>query len=224
MADKPARPTSDYPVNLNLKNRPCLVIGGGKVAERKVAALLQAGAQVTVISPTLTETMAAWAATGRMVHRAEAFSTGNLQGYLLVLCATDSPSVNAQAAKLAQKAGALVNVADQPELCDFTIPARLLQGELSISVSTGGQSPALARVLRDELADRYGKEYADYLAIVARLRQEWQATCNSSQERCQRWSEVRQFNSEVLELLRQGRYEEAEVRFRHDIGCTGTQS
>ncbi len=224
MADKLARPTSDYPVNLNLENRPCLVIGGGKVAERKVAALLQAGAQVTVVSPTLTEMMAAWAATGRMVHRAEAFSTGNLHGYLLVLCATDSPSVNAQAARLAKQAGALVNVADQPELCDFTIPARLLQGDLSISVSTGGQSPALARVLRDELAERYGKEYADYLAIVARLRQEWQTTCDSSQERCQRWSEVRQFNREVLELLRQGRYEEAEVRFRHDIGCTGTQS
>ena len=224
MKDRAAKEVTEYPVNLNLKNRRCLVIGGGKVAERKVAALLQAGAQVTVISPTLTETMAAWAATGRMVHRAEAFSTGNLQWYLLVLCATDSPSVNVQAAKLAKKAGALVNVADQPELCDFTIPARLLQGDLSISVSTGGQSPALARVLRDELAERYGKEYADYLAIVARLRQEWQTTCGSSQERCQRWSEVRQFNREVLELLRQGRYEEAEVRFRHDIGCTGTKS
>jgi precorrin-2 dehydrogenase/sirohydrochlorin ferrochelatase len=224
MKDRAAKSVTEYPVNLNLENRPCLVIGGGKVAERKVAALLQADAQVTVISPTLTEPMTAWAASGRLIHRAEEFSTGTLQGYLLVLCATDSPVVNTAAANLAKAAGALVNVADQPELCDFTIPARLLQGDLSITVSTGGQSPALARVLRDELAERYGKEYGEYLAIAARLRQEWQATCESSRERCQRWSEVRQFNPEVLELLRQGRYEEAEVKFRYDIGCTGTQS
>lgn len=224
MKARGAKTAMDYPVNLKLQNRCCLVIGGGKVAERKVAALLQAGANVTVISPTLTETMGAWVAAGRLAHRAESFSAGNLQGYLLVICATDSPGVNEQAASLAKAAGALVNVADQPELCDFTIPARLLQGDLSITVSTGGQSPALARVLRDELAVRYGKEYADYLDIAARLRQEWQANCGSSRERCQRWSEVRQFNPEVLELLRQGRYEEAEVRFRHDIGCTGTQS
>ena len=224
MADKPARPTSDYPVNLNLENRRCLVIGGGKVAERKIAALLQAGADVTVISPRLTENLTECYEAGQFCYRAEGFSQTDLQGYLLVLCATDSPAVNAQAAHLAKQAGALVNVADQPELCDFTIPARLLQGNLSIAVSTGGQSPALARVLRDELAERYGREYADYLAMVARLRQEWQETCGSSEERCRRWSEVKVFDPEVLELLRQGRHEEAEVRFRHDIGCTGTQS
>lgn len=224
MADKLARSTPDYPINLNLAGRRCLVIGGGKVAERKVAALLQAGAEVTVISPKLTESMAACLAAGQFCYRAECFSQLDVQGYLLVLCATDSPAVNEQAATLAKAAGALVNVADQPELCDFTIPARLLQGGLSITVSTGGQSPALARVLRDELAARYGHEYADYLEIVARLRREWQENCGSSEERCRRWSEVKVFDPVVLELLRQGRHEEAEVRFRHDIGCTGTQS
>ena len=194
------------------------------MAERKVASLMQAGADVTVISPTLTEGMAVCVATGRFCHREESFSNMDMQGYLLVLCATDSPTVNEQAAILAKAAGALVNVADRPDLCDFTIPARLLQGGLSIAVSTGGQSPALARVLRDELATRYGREYADYLEIVARVRQEWQGNCGSSEERCRRWREVKVFDPEVLEMLRQGRHEEAEVRFRHDIGCTGTQS
>ena len=224
MAGKSEPLLPDYPINLNLVGRRCLVIGGGKVAERKVAALLQSGVAVTVISPTLTGNLAAWLATGRFSYKAEVFSPVDMQGYLLVLCTTDSPTVNEQAAHLAKATGALVNVADCPELCDFTIPARLLQGSLSITVSTGGQSPALARVLRDDLAERYGREYADYLEIVARLRQEWQVTCGSSEERCRRWSEVKVFDPAVLEMLRQGRHEEAEVRFRHDIGCTGTQS
>ena len=224
MAGKREKLVPDYPVNLNLAGRRCLVIGGGKVAERKVATLLQAGAEVTVVSPNLTEGMADCFAAGQFCYRAESFSNLDMQGYLLVLCATDSPVVNEQAAALAKAAGALVNVADRPDLCDFTIPARLLQGSLSITVSTGGQSPALARLLRDELAERYGREYADYLEIVARLRREWQVTCGSSEERCRRWSEVKVFDPEVLEMLRQGRHEEAEVRFRHDIGCTGTQS
>ena len=85
MADKPARPTSDYPVNLNLENRRCLVIGGGKVAERKIAALLQAGADVTVISPRLTENLTECFAAGQFCYRAEGFSQTDLQGYLLVL-------------------------------------------------------------------------------------------------------------------------------------------
>ena len=224
MADKKDSLPPDYPINLNLVGRRCLVIGGGKVAERKVAALLKSGAAVTVISPTLTANLAAWLATGCFCYKAEAFSPAEVQGYLLVLCTTDLPAVNEQAAQLAKAAGALVNVADRPDLCDFTIPARLLQGNLSITVSTSGQSPALARLLRDELAKQYGQEYADYLEIVARLRNEWQATCQSSEERCRRWSEVKVFDSEVLEMLRQGRHKEAEVRFRHDIGCTGTQS
>ncbi len=224
MADKKDSLLPDYPINLNLVGRRCLVIGGGRVAERKVAALLKSGAAVTVISPTLTANLAAWLATGCFCYKAETFSPGEVQGYLLVLCTTDSPAVNEQAAHLAKAAGALVNVADRPDLCDFTIPARLLRGDLSISVSTGGKSPVLARVLRDELARQYGQEYADYLEIVARLRNEWQATCQSSEERCRRWSEVKVFDSEVLEMLRQGRHKEAEVRFRHDIGCTGTQS
>lgn len=224
MAGRRGELSPDYPVNLNLVGRRCLVIGGGKVAERKVAALLQAGADVTVISPALTEPLTECFAAGQFCYRAECFSQADLHGYLLVLCATDSPAVNEQAATMAKAVGALVNVADRPDLCDFTIPARLLQGGLSITVSTGGRSPALARVLRDELAARYGREYADYLEIVARVRQQWQENCGSSEERCRRWSEVKVFDPEVLEMLRQGRHEEAEVRFRHDIGCTGTQS
>ena len=132
--------------------------------------------------------------------------------------------VNELAAREARQSGALVNVADTPELCDFTLPARLQRGSLSVAVSTGGQSPALARELRNELARQLGPEYAEYLEIVGRLRREWREGCGSSDERCRRWDGLKGFDPEVLELLRQGRKEEAEVRFRHGIGCPGTQS
>lgn len=212
----------DYPLNLNLSGRCCLVIGGGKVAERKVAALLQSAARVTLISPVLTDAIRQWAEQGQLRHFARHYNSADISGYLLVFCATDSAIVNEQVAESARQAGALVNVADRPDLCDFTIPARLLRGSLSITVSTGGNSPALARELRNELAERYGPEYEDYLEIVGRLRREWKQSCDSSAERCCRWNELKGFDPEVLELLRQGRKVEAEVKFRHGISCSGT--
>lgn len=211
----------EYPVNLKLAGRRCLVVGGGKVAERKAAALIDAGAMVTVLSPEITPTLAAWVMQGRAIYRQKTFESADTAGYMLVMCATDSALVNEQAARAAKESGALVNVADTPALCDFTLPARLQRGSLSIAVSTGGQSPALARELRNTLAQQYGQEYADYLEMVNRLRREWQESCDSSAERCRRWADMKGFDPEVLELLRQGHKKEAEVRFRNDIGCSG---
>ena len=215
---------TDYPVNLILSGRRCLVLGGGSVAERKAESLLAAGADVTVISPALTAKLALWAKQGGLRHVGRQYRGGDAAGYRLVLCATDSAAVNEQAAREARQFGALVNVADAPELCDFTLPARLQRGSLSVAVSTGGQSPALARELRNELAKHLGPEYAEYLEIAGRLRREWRESCASSDERCRRWDGLKGFDPEVLELLRQGRKEEAEVKFRHGIGCPGTQS
>jgi precorrin-2 dehydrogenase / sirohydrochlorin ferrochelatase len=185
--------------------------------------LLESGASVTLISPELTPNLAELAKQGKIVHCPKVFENGDAKGYMLVMCATDSQAVNEQAALEAKQSGALVNVADAPALCDFTLPARLQRGSMSIAVSTGGQSPALARELRNDLAGKYGPEYADYLEIVSRVRQEWQTTCPSSEERCQRWHEMQGFDPDVMALLRQGLKEEAEVRFRHGIGCLGTQ-
>jgi precorrin-2 dehydrogenase/sirohydrochlorin ferrochelatase len=133
-------PTPDYPVNLNLSGRRCLVVGGGTVAERKAEALLAAGAEVTVVSPELTARLASWTEQGKMHHLAREFRSGDAAGYRLVLCATDSAAVNEQAAQEARTSGALVNVADTPALCDFTLPARLQRGSLSIAVSTAARA------------------------------------------------------------------------------------
>ena len=222
--DRPNCLFPEYPVNLRLTGRRCLVVGGGLVAERKVAALLETGAEVVLISPVATQQLTEWSAAGRLKHLVKSFEDRDAAGYFIVICATDSSEVNKKAAEAAQKAGAMVNVVDSTELCDFTLPARLLRGSLSIAVSTGGQSPALARELRNELSSQYGPEYGAYLDIVGRIRHEWKQTCALSSERCERWREVGVFDAEALELLRQGCPKEAEVRIRNVIGCLGTQS
>lgn len=220
----PSCDLTDYPINLKLAGRSCLVIGGGSVAERKIAVLLGAGAVVTIISPNLTPRLALWASKGKLLHRSQPYGKGDAVGYSLVFCATGSSNVNERAALEAKQAGAWVNVADNPDLCDFTLPAQLRRGDLSMTVSTGGNSPALARELRNELAAQYGPEYAEYLEIVGRLRREWQTSCDSAGERCRRWNEMKGFDPDVLDLLRKGRKEEAEGRFRNGIGCFGAQS
>ena len=221
--ERPGQLHPDYPVNLRLTGRKCLVVGGGAVAERKVAALLEAGAAVCVVSPEVTPQLAMWAAEGRLRHEAKEFFQNAVAGCFLVFCATNLPQVNQLAATAAKEAGALVNVADAPALCDFTLPARLVRGNFSITVSTGGESPALARKLRNELNERYGTEYGVYLDVIGKIRREWQASCPASDERCQRWRDIGDFDPEALELLRNGRIKEAEERIRHVVGGFGTQ-
>ena len=222
--DRNRRLAPEYPVNLRLIGRKCLVVGGGPVAERKVATLLEAGVEVVLVSPVATQRLADWSAAGRLTHQVKSFDEADAAGCFIVICATDSSAVNEKAAIAARKAGALVNVVDAPELCDFTLPAKLSRGSLSITVSTGGQSPALARELRNELKGQYGPEYGEYLDIVGRIRDEWKQACASSSERCERWQEIGGFDGEALELFRQGCPKEAEVRIRNVIGCLGTQS
>lgn len=214
---------ADYPVNLKLVGRKCLVVGGGQVAERKVAALLEAGADVFLIGPELSPQLAKWAAVGRLRHEAADFRDEAVTGCLLVFCATSSPAMNRRVAAVAKAAGILVNVADSPDLCDFTLPARLQRGDFTLAVSTHGSSPALARDLRDELAGWLGEEYGVYLAIVGRIRREWQKCSDDSAERCRRWREARGFDLAALELLRQGKIKEAEDRIRHVVGGFGTE-
>lgn len=212
---------SSFPVNLKLTGSRCLVVGGGGVAERKVASLLETGAKITVVSPRASDVLRCWGESGRIHWIEREFQPGDEVGYRLVFCATNSAQVNEQVANKAKEAGALVNVADRPDCCDFAIPARFSRGDLIIAVSTEGQSPALARELRNELAQRIGPEYGEYLELAAKVRKQWMNECHSSRVRCQRWREVRGFEPDILELLRQGRKEEAEVRYRDVVGCSG---
>ncbi|MBI2490575.1 MAG: bifunctional precorrin-2 dehydrogenase/sirohydrochlorin ferrochelatase, partial [Candidatus Rokubacteria bacterium] len=140
-----------YPAFLELGGRRCLVVGGGMVAERRVDGLLAAGATVTVIAPTLTPALAALAAEARIRHDRRTVAPGDLDGFELVLAATDSRQANAAVAVEARQRGGWVNAADDPAHCSFILPALVRRGDLVVAVATGGTSPALARAVREEL-------------------------------------------------------------------------
>jgi len=204
---------ADYPVNLRLAGRRCLVMGGGAVAERKAKSLLAAGAAVTVLSPGVTPSLAAMAADGRISHIPAVYTEGVIEDFFIVICATDDVGVNRRAAKEARARGALVNVVDAPDLGDFTVPACISRGDLLVAVSTGGKSPALARRLREELEARYGPEYGMFLAVLSRLRAEMKERLATAEERGDFWREA--LGEDVLALLKAGDVGAAEEKIKY---------
>ncbi len=148
-----------YPVVLELADRPVLVIGGGAVAERKAEGLLAAGARVTVVSPTLTGRLAAWAHGGQVRWMKASYRRGDLAGYALVFVATDDGEVNAEVAGEARARGIWVNAADDPGRSDFILPAVLRRGPLTVAVSTSGRCPALSRMIREQLEEYFVDEF-----------------------------------------------------------------
>jgi len=152
-----------HAVFLKLAGRPVVVIGGGPVAERKVRALLESKASVTVVSPDVTPGLRDLAGAGGVRWEPRPYRPGDLDGARLVYAATDEPAVNAAVRVDANRAGIWVNVADEPEACDFLAPAVVRRGDLTIAVSTNGASPALARRIREQLEAEFGPEYAEAL-------------------------------------------------------------
>lgn len=141
-----------YPVFLDLRGCPCLVVGAGPVAERKVASLLSSGALVTVVAPEATQVLAAQAEAGEFVWLRRPFEPGDLDGVRLAFVATSRPEVNRLASWEARARGVWRNVADAPSECDFQVPAVVRRGPVSVAVSTAGSSPALAARVRDAVA------------------------------------------------------------------------
>ena len=160
-----------YPLMVDLTGRRCLVVGGGEVAERKVRALLEAGGEVLVVSPALTPGLEALKREGRIVHLARPYQPGDLAGSFLVFGATDDHRVNRRLADEAKAAGVLANMADSPTSGTFLAPAVLTRGDLVIAISTGGDSPALARKIREDLESVYGEEYAELLNVLEQVRE-----------------------------------------------------
>ena len=159
-----------YPVNLDMTNKRCVVVGGGDIAERKVERLLECGAQVTVVSKSLTPVLKTRKKTGQMDHIDRDYEDQALDGAFMVIGATDRNDVNERISKDAMARGLLVNIVDDPDRCNFILPSLVQQGDLSIAISTGGKSPALAKKLRKELEKQYGPEYQTLLVIMGILR------------------------------------------------------
>ncbi len=189
-----------YPVFLRLAGVPCVVVGGGAVAERKVASLLSAGAQVTVVAPRLTAALTAQVAAGAIAHRRRTYCDGDLDGARLAYAATDDEALHADLARAATAAAVPLNVVDRPQWCSFIVPAVLRRGALTVAISTGGASPALARRLREDLDRHLGPEYERALDLLARLRRHLQGGPLPGSERQRILSQL--VASDLLERLR----------------------
>ncbi len=163
------------PIFVEVGGRPCLVVGGGEVAERKVRSLLEANADVSVVSPELTPALFQLSATGRIRYHARAYRRGDMRDHLLIFAATADRRLHRALADEARELGVLINVADEPELCSFIAPAVLKRGDLHIAISTGGASPAMARRLRAELEELIGHEYELLLRVLRAVRIRLQA-------------------------------------------------
>ena len=161
-----------YPVYLNLAGKRCLVFGGGNVAEGKIPNLLEAGARITVISPEVTPGIREIARRGDLAWKGREYRAGDLEGAFLAVAATNVRDVNQRIFWEAQKLGVLLNVVDDTPLCTFIAPSIVKRGPVTVAISTGGVSPALARKLRESLAYDPVLEWADLAGVLARARAE----------------------------------------------------
>jgi siroheme synthase-like protein len=204
-----------YPVVLDLTRRPCLVVGGGVVAERKVDGLLSAGARVTVVSPALGAALLTAAVAGRLHWIPRTYERGDVAGFALVMVATGDPGVNAEVTREAREHGIWVNCADDPARCDFALPSVLRRGVLSVAVSTGGASPALARLVREELERLLPANYAELATVVADVRQRLRD--GDVAPAWSQWQGV--LAADVRELIAAGRTDEARDRLLERLGA-----
>lgn len=194
------------PIFMTVRDRPCLVVGGGEIAARKVALLLQAGGRVTVVAPSLCDVLVELRTAQRISHRATPFCTADLDTAVVVIAATDDQVVNQEISELCRARRLPVNVVDQPELCSFIMPAIIDRSPVLIAVSTGGAAPVLARLLRTRLESLIPAAYGQLASLTASFRDEVKRRIPSSRRRAF-WETVLQ--GPIAELVLSGRHEAA---------------
>lgn len=203
----PVEPAA-YPVNLLVAGKPCLVVGGGAVAARKARGLVDAGAHVHVVATRLSDELRA---VPDVTWDERPYRPGDLEGRVLVVTATDDRSVNHQVFIDAEARGLWVNSADDPVNCTFTLPAQLRRGDLLVTVSTSGRSPAMASFVRNWLDDHLGPEFEALFELLAsereRLQREGRSTESVDWQNCID-------SGKLLELIREGRLAEAKERLQ----------
>ena len=160
-----------YPICLDLYNKKCLVIGGGKVAERKTLSLIEHNSIITLVSPTITSKIDRLVQEGKIYYQNREFQPKDLEGSFLVIAATNNNKINKIIAREAQNRGILINVVDKPSDSTFILPAVVKRGNLMISISTEGKSPAFARKMKEDLEDQYGQEYGILVDILGNFRE-----------------------------------------------------
>jgi siroheme synthase-like protein len=161
-----------YPILINLQRFNCLIVGGGKVAYRKVLSLLKFNADITVISPKISKPILDLAKLNRVKIIKKAYSRDFIEGYGIVFSATDNPDINRTVRKDCTEKGILLNVVDDPLLCDFIIPANVLRGDLSISVSSQGTAPFFTKEMKKKIENQISPVYEDIFNLAAQFRRQ----------------------------------------------------
>lgn len=195
------------PISFKISGRPCLVVGGGEVAERKVRQLLKAHGEVHVVAPDLCTGLQSLAASGRIYHHAAGFREELLESYVLVIAATDDKTINERVSRHAQKLKLPVNVVDNPALCSFIMPSIVDRDPVQVAVSTGGASPVLARLLRARLETMIPSAYGRLAALMQEYRDQAKTRFPRMQERRRFWENILQ--GPVAELLFSGQEQAA---------------
>jgi len=198
-----------YPIYLDVKGKRCVIVGGGKVAYRKVCSLKDAGADVIVVSPEICPEMAD--VKGITLIKTK-YDEELLESALLVIAATDNEAVNEKVAVDARKRNIIVNVIDHPELCSFIVPSTINRGDLCISISTGGASPAVAKRIREKLEVVFGVEYEEYLNLLTKMRSIAMSDIKDSARR--RKALQRLAEKDILDIVKDKGITEAEAKMR----------
>jgi precorrin-2 dehydrogenase/sirohydrochlorin ferrochelatase len=205
-----------YPVFLDINHRKCLVVGGGSVGTRKTLSLVQAGARVTVVSPTATEKLQSLAQQGVIDLKKRPYAATDLEGMFLVFGATNRDDLNRRINRDAEQMNMLCNIADRPEVCNFILPATVKRGDLVVAVSTSGKSPAFAKQIRKHLEKQFGDEYAAFLSLMGGIRKRLLKEKHAPEEHKPIFNRI--IRSDILDLIRAKQTEEIDNRLRDILG------
>ncbi|MBV5317095.1 MAG: bifunctional precorrin-2 dehydrogenase/sirohydrochlorin ferrochelatase [Desulfobulbaceae bacterium] len=207
-----------YPVCLNLSGKLCIVVGGGVVAERKVQGILSGSGSVRVVSPVVTPTLRTLADQGVIEWREQLYRAIDLDGAFLVFAATNIPEVQQAVLREARALGLLVNIADDPQACDFYVPASFRRGDMTLCVATNGKSPAVAAMVRRRLERDFGEEYAQLTSLMALLRDRILIeTAGNHEEKKILFQKI--LHDDIVDWLRDHRWDKIQQHLQEVFGC-----
>jgi precorrin-2 dehydrogenase/sirohydrochlorin ferrochelatase len=205
-----------YPINLDVQNRECLVVGGGGVGERKVKTLLECGALVTVVTTDATQALQTLASERGISLKTREYEPSDMEGKFLVIGATDNEEVNETISKDAAERGLLCNIADRPAACNFVLPAIARQGDLLIAISTSNKSPAVARRIRQNLEKEFGPEYALLLNLMGAIRHKLLSESKSPEAHKKVFEQL--LDDGLLEMIRDNRTRDVDGLLKDVLG------
>ncbi len=211
-----------FPVYLNLTEQLCVVIGGGKVAARKVSSLIACDAKVKVISPQVSKYLETAENAGKITICRRKYRPEDINGAFIVISATDNEELNLQVAVACSLQNIPVNIVNAPAKGSFIVPAVVRRGSLAIAVSTDGKSPSLARKIKEDLEKQFGNEYAEFLEIMGELRNLIINNVQEIEKRSKIFREI--IESDILNLLREGQTELVKERINNVLGSSGLKS